>query len=177
MPQLTRSAAAPGLGICRDARLLRANESAHELVADVGRGCVNVDVPAVEEFASVFYIVDARGLDSDCPETGSRGPHAIVVFIERAGDAADREQHAPANLFRDCAARHHVRRFGRVEHRDYKWRRSYAVASFAAYLGTRSDHLLLPEARRAELLSKVQSDLPAVVEADWVTNLYVAQVA
>ena len=69
------------------------------------------------------------------------------------------------------------RRFGRVEHRDYKWRRSYAAASFAAYLGTRSDHLLLPEARRAELLSKVQSDLPAVVEADWVTNLYVAPVA
>ncbi len=69
------------------------------------------------------------------------------------------------------------RRFGPVERRDYKWRRSYTAASFAAYLMTRSDHLLMPSAHREELLSKVRSDLPDVFEANWVTNLYVAPVA
>jgi SAM-dependent methyltransferase len=68
-------------------------------------------------------------------------------------------------------------RFGRTEHREYKWRRSYSAASFVAYLGTRSDHLLLPPARRAELLSNVESGLPASVDADWITNLYVAPLA
>ena len=66
--------------------------------------------------------------------------------------------------------------FGRVEHRQYAWRRSYAAAAFTAYLGTRSDHLLLPEAKRANLLAEVAKDLPEVVEADWVTNLYIAKV-
>lgn len=65
-------------------------------------------------------------------------------------------------------------RFGRVEHREYSWRQSYSAASFAAYLGTRSDHLLLPSDRRAELLADVQRALPAALDADWVTNLYVA---
>jgi SAM-dependent methyltransferase len=65
-------------------------------------------------------------------------------------------------------------RFGPPEHREYKWRRTYSAASFAAYLGTRSDHLLLPATRRAELLANVETGLPASFEADWVTNLYVA---
>ena len=66
-------------------------------------------------------------------------------------------------------------RFEDVEHRGYAWRRSYSAAGFAAYLGTRSDHLLLPERRRTELLSSVESALPAIVEADWATNLYMAR--
>jgi SAM-dependent methyltransferase len=64
--------------------------------------------------------------------------------------------------------------FGRVEHREYRWRRSYSATSFAAYLGTRSDRLLLPPERRAELLLAVERGLPASIEADWVTNLYLA---
>jgi hypothetical protein len=56
-------------------------------------------------------------------------------------------------------------------------RRRYTAASFAAYLGTRSDRLLLPETRRADLLSRVEAELPAEVEADWATNLYVAPAA
>ncbi len=65
--------------------------------------------------------------------------------------------------------------FGRVEHREYEWRRRYSAASFAAYLGTRSDYLLLPESLRRELLSNVEKAVPAAFEADWVTNLYMAQ--
>jgi SAM-dependent methyltransferase len=60
-------------------------------------------------------------------------------------------------------------------HRSYRWRRAYAAASFADYLGTRSDHLRLDKGRRETLLSKVASTLPANITADWVTNLYVAQ--
>jgi SAM-dependent methyltransferase len=65
-------------------------------------------------------------------------------------------------------------RFGRPEHRQYVWRRDYSAAAFAAYLGTRSDHVRLPAGRRNELLSAVQAALPKKVEADWKTNLYVA---
>jgi ubiquinone/menaquinone biosynthesis C-methylase UbiE len=68
-------------------------------------------------------------------------------------------------------------RFKPPEHRHYRWRRSYTTASFAEYLGTRSELLLLPERDRAELLSKVRESLPAVVETDWVTTLYLARLA
>lgn len=65
--------------------------------------------------------------------------------------------------------------FERPERRSYRWRRTYDSGSFAAYLGTRSDHLRLPQGRRNELLQSVQVALPDLVEADWVTNLYVAR--
>jgi SAM-dependent methyltransferase len=61
-------------------------------------------------------------------------------------------------------------------HRGYAWRRAYDARSFPAYLGTRSDHLILSPARRDELLGSVGAALPEVVHADWVTNLYVARV-
>jgi SAM-dependent methyltransferase len=65
-------------------------------------------------------------------------------------------------------------RFGHPEHREYAWSRDYTASSFAAYLGTTSNHLLLPEERRAELLSEIQAAVPDTVETDWTTNLYVA---
>jgi SAM-dependent methyltransferase len=61
-------------------------------------------------------------------------------------------------------------------HRSYAWRRVYDACSFSAYLGTRSDHLRLSQARRDELLASVEATLPAVAHTDWVTNLYVARV-
>ena len=48
------------------------------------------------------------------------------------------------------------------------------ASSFAAYVGAHSDHLLLPEERRVELLAKIQAAVPDTVETDWTTNLYVA---
>ncbi len=59
-------------------------------------------------------------------------------------------------------------------HRSYAWRRRYSSSAFAAYLGTRSDHLRLTRERRDHLLSEVEASLSGEVDADWVTNLYVA---
>jgi hypothetical protein len=50
---------------------------------------------------------------------------------------------------------------------------TYTASSFVAYIGTSSDHLLLPEGRRAELPWEIQAALPDTVEADRM-NLYVA---
>jgi SAM-dependent methyltransferase len=66
--------------------------------------------------------------------------------------------------------------FRSVVHRSYAWRRRYSSSDFAAYLGTRSDHLRLTRERRDDLLSEVEANLPGEVDADWVTNLCVAAV-
>ena len=66
--------------------------------------------------------------------------------------------------------------FDAPERRAYRWRRAYTPSAFAEYLGTRSDHLRLPQGRRDDLLRSVAAALPDVVETDWVTNLYVARV-
>jgi len=67
-------------------------------------------------------------------------------------------------------------RFEQTTHRNYTWARQYSSESFAAYLGTRSDHLRLAKDRREALLSEVESALPHEVNAGWETNLYVATV-
>ncbi len=67
-------------------------------------------------------------------------------------------------------------RFEQAIHCNYKWARQYSAKSFAAYLGTRSDHLRLATDRREALLSEVELALPDEVNAAWETNLYVAMV-
>ena len=67
-------------------------------------------------------------------------------------------------------------RFEQVNHRNYTWLRQYSSKSFAAYLGTRSDHLRLMKDHREALLSAVELALPNEVNAGWETNLYVAMV-
>ena len=67
-------------------------------------------------------------------------------------------------------------RFEQVSHRNYTWARQYSPQAFAAYLGTRSDHLRLMKDRREALLSAVELALPNEVNAGWETNLYVAMV-
>jgi hypothetical protein len=69
------------------------------------------------------------------------------------------------------------RRFDEVARRSYAWERRYSSTSFAAYLGTRSDHLRLSKERRDALLSEVELALPDEVNARWATNLYVARVS
>jgi SAM-dependent methyltransferase len=66
--------------------------------------------------------------------------------------------------------------FSDVVRRGYSWRRRYSASSFAVYLGTRSDHLSLPIDRRESLLASIEASLPWEIDADWVTNLYVATV-
>jgi ubiquinone/menaquinone biosynthesis C-methylase UbiE len=67
-------------------------------------------------------------------------------------------------------------RFESAVHRSYAWRRKYSSTGFAAYLGTRSDHIRLTRERRDELLTEVEANLPEEVDAAWVTNLYIAAV-
>jgi SAM-dependent methyltransferase len=67
-------------------------------------------------------------------------------------------------------------RFEQAVHRNYTWSRRYSSKSFAAYLGTRSDHLRLAKDRLEALLSEVELALPNDVNAAWETNLYVARV-
>ena len=67
-------------------------------------------------------------------------------------------------------------RFDEASHRNYAWTRQYSSKSFAAYLGTLSDHLRLAKDRREALLSEVELALPDEVSASWETNLYVARV-
>jgi len=67
-------------------------------------------------------------------------------------------------------------RFEQAVHRNYTWARQYSSKSFAAYLGTRSDHLRLTKEQREALLSEVELALPTEVNAGWETNLYVARV-
>ena len=65
-------------------------------------------------------------------------------------------------------------RFDEAAHRNYARTRQYSSKSFAAYLGTLSDHLRLAKDRREALLAEVELALPDEVGARWETNLYVA---
>jgi trans-aconitate methyltransferase len=46
--------------------------------------------------------------------------------------------------------------FGDVDVRSYPWQRSYTGAEWVAYIGSTSDHLILPAARRTALLADVR---------------------
>ena len=64
--------------------------------------------------------------------------------------------------------------FDDVGRRSYSWRRRYSASAFAAHLGTRCEVLMLPRSRRDALLTSIEASLPGEIDADWVTNLYVA---
>lgn len=67
--------------------------------------------------------------------------------------------------------------FAPAQHKAYAWTHLYSAQSFIAYLATRSDHNVLPQDRRAALLAEVEKVLPETIEADWMTNLYIAALA
>ena len=66
-----------------------ADEGAHEFSIDLRGDRVHVDALAGEKFARVFDAIDARGLDVDGLEASRCELRAVIVFFERAGDAAD----------------------------------------------------------------------------------------
>src|SRR5271165_6366534 len=96
-----RRAARAGLLRRALVRLFGAHERAHELAVDERRDRVNVDPLAGKEFARVVDLVDAGRLDADRLEPGGGELHPVVVFVERAGDAADPEQHVAAKPLGD----------------------------------------------------------------------------
>jgi ubiquinone/menaquinone biosynthesis C-methylase UbiE len=65
-------------------------------------------------------------------------------------------------------------RFEPAAHRNYAWARQYSSKSFAAYLGTLSDHVRLAKDRREALLAAAELALPNELSAAWETNLYLA---
>src|ERR1039458_968121 len=91
--------AAAGLG----GGLHGADEGAHEFSVDFGGDGLHVDARLGEELAGVLNAVDAGGFDGDLVEAGGGQLGAIFVFFKRAGDAADPQQDAAADLGKHLA--------------------------------------------------------------------------
>src|SRR5271166_1708622 len=91
------------------ARLLGAYERAHEFAVDERRDRILVDALAGKELARVVDLVNAGRFDTDRLESGRDELDLVVVFIERAGDAADPEQHVATNAFRNRSAGDDIR--------------------------------------------------------------------
>ncbi len=85
------------------------DEGAEELAVDMRGERVHVDTFGREKLARIFGAVDARRLNFDLLEADGGELAAIVVFFERAGHAADPQEDALADLWRDFASGHHVR--------------------------------------------------------------------
>src|ERR1035438_6902876 len=77
--------AAAGLG----GGLHGADKGAHEFAVDLGADRVHVDSRLGEELAGVLDAVDTGGFEGDPVEAGGGDLGQILVFFERAGNAAD----------------------------------------------------------------------------------------
>jgi SAM-dependent methyltransferase len=69
-------------------------------------------------------------------------------------------------------------RFGSVTVRDYPWSERRDAESYVRLLGTHSNHRLLPDARRAELLGAVRDAVEAhggTIGIEWVTRVALAR--
>src|SRR5271157_719102 len=75
-----------------------ADEGAHEFAVDLRGDRIHVDARLGEELAGVRNAVDAGGFDRDLVEAGGSQLGAILVFFERAGNAADPQQDAAADF-------------------------------------------------------------------------------
>ena len=84
------------------------DEGAEELAVDMRGERVHVDTFGREKLARIFGAVDARRLNFDLLEADGGELAAIVVFFECAGHAADPQEDALADLWRDFASGHHV---------------------------------------------------------------------
>ena len=69
-----------------------AHKGAHEFSVDLRCDCIHIDALLCEKFARVLDFVDTSRLNSDLIESRSGELDTIVVFIERAGNAADPEE-------------------------------------------------------------------------------------
>lgn len=67
--------------------------------------------------------------------------------------------------------------FGPVTERQYQWRSSYSVAEFLELLTTQSDHRMLPDERRHDLLQQIGEIVKArggTIEVRYVCRLFAA---
>src|SRR6185437_3350733 len=85
-----------------------ADKGAHELAVDLLCHCVHVDALARQEFSCIGHAVDARRLDTGLLEASSPELGRVFILFQRAGDAADPQQHVAAQLFGHLSAGHHI---------------------------------------------------------------------
>ena len=109
-PQQADKSAAACAGMLRrgEAWLGRAHEGAHELAFDLRGDGVDIGPLAGQKRARVLCGVEARRLDADRVESGCGEFRAVVVLIERPGDAAGPEQHVSPNLLRNRPTGHDI---------------------------------------------------------------------
>src|SRR5581483_5558995 len=81
-----------------------AHECAHEFFVDERRDGRNIDPRILEEHPRILGAIDARRLDGNIRESGGAQQLAILVLLERTGDAADPQLDTPADLRRNVAA-------------------------------------------------------------------------
>lgn len=68
--------------------------------------------------------------------------------------------------------------FGEISVREYPWTQTYRTGEYIRLLGTHSDHRMLPDARRSELLSAIAEVIDehgGEVTLTYVTRLYLAR--
>src|SRR5882762_10272236 len=81
-----------------------AQEGADEFTVDERGDLLDVEAGGSEEFAGLFDFVNASGLDVHGFKAGGIKFDAVLILLEGAGDAADPEFHALANVSRDFTA-------------------------------------------------------------------------
>jgi hypothetical protein len=81
-----------------------AQEGADEFTVDERGDLLDVEAGGSEEFAGLFDFVNASGLDVHGFKAGGIKFDAVLILLEGAGDAADPEFHALANVSGDFTA-------------------------------------------------------------------------
>jgi hypothetical protein len=84
----------------RRLRLLRTNEPAREAAVDFGRQTVQVDSALDQERACVLDVVDTPQFELDVREASRLEFRDVFIVAECAGDAADPQFHAAADVGR-----------------------------------------------------------------------------
>ena len=108
-----------------------------------------------------------------------------AVYLEFAPDLgpdpgpADPALNTPADRWEDWAGEIEAAAgFGRPEVRRYEWTCDYTAAEYVALLSTHSDHIVLPDGRRAELMGAVTDVIDAhggTLRMNYATKLCLAR--
>src|SRR3954464_10321824 len=103
---MRRARQGAGLPGSRGAR--RPAERRHELAVDLLEAGIHVEPRLDKEGARMLALVDARRLDRGLGKTDLGQEPQKLLLLERAGDAAHPEFHAPAHYSRHLAPHYHI---------------------------------------------------------------------
>jgi SAM-dependent methyltransferase len=68
--------------------------------------------------------------------------------------------------------------FGRVEHREYPWKRRHTTSSYIDFLRTKSEHRMMAPSKREEIIGEIAKaidDQGGKLSVDYETHLYIAR--